>query len=227
MDTLRFNPFHQIHQGLRAMLYHCSLAVQHTDFTDAQQTESTLSLIAELVALFEEHAHTEDTLVFPMISQYAPHVVIYFEQQHEKDHQLGEELNSCMEKCNAASTGGERMIAGQQLQRALTEFSAFNLTHMNQEETIVLNIIWQHFTDRQLLAKQVEITAFFTPEKKARAGYWILKGLATHEIIGWVRSIKQNAPAFALDQFIDLAEKALPKEKFKRVKESLESSLAE
>lgn len=38
----RYNPFHQIHQGLRAMLYHCSLQVQHANFADDEQASITI-----------------------------------------------------------------------------------------------------------------------------------------------------------------------------------------
>ena len=33
MQTLRFNPFGQVHKGLRALLYDTALLLQHTNFS--------------------------------------------------------------------------------------------------------------------------------------------------------------------------------------------------
>lgn len=34
MQELRFNPFEQINKGLRALLYHTALTLQHTNFAN-------------------------------------------------------------------------------------------------------------------------------------------------------------------------------------------------
>ena len=226
MQELRFNPFHQIHQALRALLYHASISVQHTDFTQSQETEKTLALLEQVVAFFEGHAHTEDTLVFPMIAAVAPEVVADFEAQHEEDHRLGEELVAAIHACRQEGSTAEKFKAGRKLQRALNAFTAFNLNHMNLEETVVLDIIHAHYSDAQLFAKEAEIVASLSPEKKAFAGYWMLKGLSTPEIIGWFGKIKAHAPSFVLDEHLQLAESALTNEKLKAVQNAMATSLA-
>lgn len=222
-QRIRFNPFHQVHQGLRALLYHASLAVQHTDFSNAYHTGATLSLLEELIDLFESHAHTEDAMVFPMIAGHAPNVVSHFEQQHEKDHSLGEELFQSMEYCRKASDSVERIIAGRKMQQSLGEFTAFNLTHMNQEETIVLPVIWQHYTDEEIQVKNAAIVASFSQEKKERMGYWMLKGLSEQEIIAWYEMMQKNMPAPVFNRFMQLAAAALEPKLFRKISETLMS----
>lgn len=226
METVRFNPFHQVHQALRALLYHASITVQHTDFTQEAQAGKTITLIEELVNFFEAHAHKEDTQVFPLIAAAAPELVADFEAQHEKDHELGEELVDALHDCRNAVADLEKKLAGKKLQRALNAFTAFNLTHMNAEETVVLDVLHREYTDEQLLEREQQIVASLTPAEKAFSGFWMLKGLAMNEIIDWYKKIQAAAPPFVFDEFMQLAEKALSTEKLKTLQQSLNFSLA-
>ncbi len=226
MNTLRFNPFYQIHQALRAFLYHASITVQHTDFLKPEQVQKTIAMLEQLVVFFEGHAHTEDSFVFPMIAEVAPDIVIDFEQQHEEDHTLGEALIFGIKKCKVAETESEMILAGKQLQFALHAFTAFNLTHMNQEETVVLDIIHRHYTDAQIHAKEMEIVASLSAEKKALSGYWMLKGLAIQEIVSWYQKIQATAPSFVFDEYMQLAERALSAEKLRLLQKALPLSFA-
>ncbi|MBV9986962.1 MAG: hemerythrin domain-containing protein [Chitinophagaceae bacterium] len=221
MDQLRFNPFHQIHQGLRALLYEASIAVQHTNFTNAYRVGITLGLVEEMIELFESHAHTEDNLVFPMVAAFAPDVVDAFEAQHLRDHELSRELTECIALCRTAPSDTGKRLAGQQLQRALGEFTAFNLSHMNQEESMALELMRQHYTDEELYAKEAEIVASLSQEHKERSARWMLKGLAEHEIVAWYRRLKTNAPSFTFESYLKLAKNVLDEEKFRRVTEEL------
>jgi hemerythrin-like domain-containing protein len=225
METVRFNPFHQVHQALRALLYHASITVQHTDFTKEAQAAKTIALLEELVSFFEAHAYKEDTQVFPLISKAAPELVADFEAQHEKDHELGEELVDAIHDCRNAVTDQEKILAGKKLQRALNGFTAFNLTHMNAEETVILDVLHREYTDEQLLEREQQIVASLTPAEKAFSGYWMLKGLAMNEIIDWYKKIRAAAPSFVFDEFMLLAEKALSAEKLKALQQSLNVSL--
>ena len=222
MNTLlRYNPFHQIHQGLRAMLYHVSLQVQHTDFTNEESAAVTLEMLKELISLFESHAHTEDTKVFSLIEKNAPEIIADFEKQHDKDHMLAAHLQGCIEQYEVAVKQSDKQFAGRQIQFSLAEFTAFNLSHMNMEEVIIKDLLWQHYSDEQLHALTMEIVANIPPEKNARYSYWMLKGLATHEIIEWFKAIQATAPAFVLDQMMSLAESALDEHQCKMVQEAI------
>lgn len=225
METVRFNPFHQVHQALRALLYHASITVQHTDFTQVAQATKTITLLEELVNFFEAHAHKEDTQVFPLIAAAAPELVADFEAQHEKDHELGEELVDALHDCRNAVADLEKKLAGRKLQRALNAFTAFNLTHMNAEETVVLDVLHREYTDAQLLEREQQIVASLTPAEKAFSGYWMLKGLALNEIIDWYKKIQAATPPFVFDEFMQLAENALSTEKLKTLQQSLNFSL--
>jgi hypothetical protein len=222
MEQIRFNPFGQIHKGLRALLYHTALSLQHTDFTSDDETNDAVTKVKEVIHLFESHAHIEDTRVFPLLNETAPHLVTEFEQQHVRDHELGQQLEQALEAVQAAHPGIGKIKAGFLLQIAFTEFTAFNLSHMNQEETIVKEALWKHFTDGELIGLSHSIVASLPPEKNARYSFWMLKGMSMTEMVEWYKDIKAHAPSFVFEQMLQLAQSALSESKYQALQASLE-----
>jgi len=210
MIQIRFNPFNQIHKGLRALLYHTSLQLQHCHFLDEAQANAALDQVAEVITLFEEHASVEDEQIFPLLQSFAPAIIADFEQQHDEDHQLGSRLQRCILNVKQAASPQEKHQAGYALCQAFQDFTAFNLTHMNAEEAIVNKALWEHYTDEQLIAKQRAIAAMVKPELNDRYAFWMLKGLSTPEIIQWFRMVQQGAPEAVWMNLKGIARTALP-----------------
>lgn len=221
MQTLRFNPFNQIHKGLRALLYDTALLMQHTDFTHEAERAEVIERVRLVNYLFHHHAHTEDNRIFPMIEPYAPQIQADFEAQHETDHQLSEDLEKCVVRFTETNTPEQNLLAAQQLAHAFHAFLAFNVEHMAKEETVINQVLWQYYTDAQLMAKVQEIGSSIPPEDNRHFTYWMLKGMATHEIVQWFNAIKLSAPPQVFDFFCQIAEKALPENKWNIVRDSL------
>jgi hypothetical protein len=113
------------------------------------------------------------------------------------------------------------MLAGYELMQQFNAFLAFNVEHMRKEETVVAGILWEHYTDNDLLLKVQEIGSSIPPEKNKHYTYWMLKGMATHEIIGWFNSIKHTAPPQVFDIFCHIAEEALPARQWNIISDTL------
>ena len=64
----RYNIFNQVHKGLRALLHETILKLQQTDFTDAEDAEEAVEQVQTVLALFDEHAHTEDSFILSLKS---------------------------------------------------------------------------------------------------------------------------------------------------------------
>ena len=222
MRSLRFNPFGQVHKGLRALLYDTALQLQQTNFTNADETAAVVERVQLVNTLFEHHAHVEDSQIFPMIEGYAPELVDEFESQHQKDHQLCEALERNLHLFNETNTPDQNQWAGNQLQQSFNAFLAFNVEHMKQEETVINACLWRYYSDEELLKKVQEISSSIPPEQNRHFIYWMLKGLATHEIISWYNAVKVSAPPPVFHFFCELAEAALPEQKWNTVKDALQ-----
>ena len=217
----RYNMFTQIHKGLRALLYETAMKVQHTDFWNVDEGEAAINQVSEVVRLFEKHAHAEDTYVFPAIQKYEPSIADAFEQEHVKDHQLGEELIGAINQYRFAEIITEKAEAGREIYPAYVKFMVFNLEHMGKEEEILNPIFWRYYTDTDLLAVTREIVANIPPDYMAQFSRWMMRGLSNPEITYWLRSVEREAPEVVFQALFTTAEKELSEKRFRQVLEGL------
>jgi len=120
----RYNSFNIIHKGLRAALYQTAVQLQQTDFTEGDQIEDAINKLREVVLLFEGHAYKEDHFVLPLINEYEPSVVATFNAEHQKDEELGVELESAVKKLSETTTSEEKMVAGSELTTSFVRCAA-------------------------------------------------------------------------------------------------------
>jgi Hemerythrin HHE cation binding domain len=225
MKKLRLNLFNQVHKGLRALLYDTALSIQHTDFSQEAQAKATFRKVEKVLWLFEGHATIEDSKVFPLLNDVAPDVVDDFEQQHETDHKLGHNLQNTIVAYDFATTDTDRVHAGVHLQRAFDEFTAFNLQHMNREETTINELLWKHYSEEQLLALQHGIVSSIPPDKNEWYSRWMIKGINDPEMIGWLQKVQQTAPPPVFKGLCAMAEQELPAERWKAILDYMEQDV--
>jgi len=217
----RYNIFLQVHKGLRALLYETALQVQHTDFWNVEEGDNTIEAISDVVRLFEKHASTEDTLVFPSVEKYDPAVSDAFEQEHIKDHLLGELLTNAMTSYRTAAVITEKAEAGKRIQSAFIKFMVFNLEHMAKEEEVINPILWRHYSDAELMGITQVILAKLPQEDVIEMSRWMMRGLNNTEITGWLKGVEKNAPEIVFRSLFATAEKELTERRFRQVLESL------
>jgi hypothetical protein len=85
---------------------------------------------------------------------------------------------------------------------------------MNAEENQVAAVLWKHYTDEELMQRQAAIAAKVPPRLNNRYAYWMLKGMATHEIITWFGIVRKSAPLHVWDNLKEIAKSALPTNTF-------------
>ena len=218
---MRYNIFYQIHKGLRAMLYETGIELQRADFNDEEEAVEMLTRIESVVNLFVKHAHHEDTLVFPAVEKYEPSVVDAFEQEHVKDHELGSKLRTLIAMFDSVENDEEKIQLGSAIRKGFVEFLSFNLEHMAKEEDIINNLLWRYYTDQEIKAIEYDVISGQTPETRAEASKWMLRGLSNQEITRWLKIVEKNAPEVVFNNLFSMAEKELPNVRFRQVLEGL------
>lgn len=217
----RYNMFHQVHKGLRAMLYETALCLQHTEFDDAVQARESLAQLQDVIYLFNKHAHSEDTYVFPAVEKFEPSVADAFEQEHVKDHELGELLDQALAAYTVAVDTTGRLEAGRQVQQAFIEFMLFNLEHMGKEEAVINPILHRYYQDHELHAITQQIVSAIVPADMARFSRWMIRGLHNAEISQWLKEVELHAPEPAFQQLFQSVEKELSPARFRQVLEKM------
>ncbi|OQP67283.1 hypothetical protein A3860_02710 [Niastella vici] len=218
---MRYNIFNQIHKALRALLYDTALIIQQTDFTNAAETAKALEKIKVLVELFDKHAYYEDNYILPAIEEFDAAVIKDFEQEHQEDYALGQQLRQLMDGLTKAIALNDRIEAGLALHNAFVAFMVFNLTHMAKEEQLLNAVLWKHFDDGQIMALNRTIVANISQEEMELGNFWMLKSLNNLEIINWLKLVRVNATEPAFRGLYLMASDALPDNRWQTIKEAL------
>ena len=205
----RYNCFTLIHKALRACLYDTALLLQQTYFADVSEARPAIRRIESVVKLFGQHAHHEDEYILPYIASVDPQLVQSFENEHEKDEQLGNMLVNLIAIFKNTVSDEERLICGSALVKAFGDFLVFNLEHMAREEAQINPVLWKYYTDEELKELHARIGARLSPEEKGDTAPWIVRGINRVEAVRWLTLLKQTAPAPAFEAMLGLLEKEL------------------
>ena len=222
----RYNSFNIIHKGLRAALYQTALQLQQTDFTEGDQIEDAINKLREVVLLFEGHAYKEDHFVLPLINEYEPSVVATFNAEHQKDEELGVELESAVKKLSETTTSQEKIVAGSELTTSFVRFMVFNLAHMAKEEDIINQILWRYYSDDEIKAVVAKISQNTPPWMHDFYAKWMLRGISNGEAITWMKMVEKGQPPIVFQTLVQKAEQELPRKRFQKIRQSLKQEVA-
>jgi len=214
----RYNIFKKTHKGLRSMLFDAGTKIQQTDFTKSKQTNAAIAMIKQSTRSFLYHLRKEDSIIYHSVVLYAPYIVAMIEQTNLKDQALAESIDKIIDQHSEPDTKKEKIDFGHQLQAAFFEFTAAVLQHMSKEETVINEILWSNYTDRELIGMEVEMMKQATSADCTWYTGKILKELSNREILVWVASIKEHATPFMLKKLISTARIVLPLDRWQMIR---------
>ncbi|HEY6901489.1 MAG TPA: hemerythrin domain-containing protein [Puia sp.] len=218
MHTPRFNAFNQIHKAYRTLMFDTVMQLQHSDFGNPESCRAAIDQTSLLLELMDDHAHHEDTFILHAAESKAPDLIHEFESEHVTDLALSNQLR---EKIAAYWQAEDKALAGKEIYYALNAFVAFNLQHMNKEELVLNPVLWQHYSDQELLGIVQNIQRSISPEKMNIAAEWMIKGLANTELIPWLKAVQAEAPAPAYEALLAATRQHLPAARWAFVEKQL------
>src|SRR4030095_12689065 len=199
----RYNIFKRTHKGLRSMLFDAGARIQQTDFTKNKQANTVIDVIKQSTRSFLYHVSKEDNIIYHSVVLYAPYIVAMIEQTNIKDEALARSIDKTIDQYKELNTKKEKIAFGHQLQAAFFEFTAAVLQHMNKEETVVNELLWSNYTDKQLVILEVEMLKQSTPEACTWYTGKILKELSNSEILIWINGIAEHASSNIVEKLIN------------------------
>ncbi len=208
----RYNVFNNIHKGLRAMLFSIQMKLQQTD-SASPEAATIIAELEKVLYYYDEHADHEDKYILAHILQQEPQIAKALEEDHVIDHQLSEKLRTMLGNWKNAAAGDKQEAASATFY-ALNAFIAFNLYHMNKEETELLPLLWKHFSDAEIIGMEQEIIANINPETLMEESRWMMRSISNTEIQEWLGGVKAGAPEFVYQSFVQMAAEELPGERF-------------
>lgn len=217
----RYNIFYQVHKGLRALLYETAQQLQQTDFDQVDESDELIASLSEVTALFEKHAETEDRYILEPLEALEPAVSSLFGHDHEKDHLLGQRINSLLVMLRHTAPANERNQIGSAIRAAYVEFLVFNLEHMASEESTLNNYLWKHFSDEQLHGITLQIISQMPADYMGRFNRVMMRGLSNSEIIAWLQAVRASAPQVVYESLLDTAARELAESRYQHILQSL------
>ena len=214
----RYNIFHRTHKGMRSMLFDAGARIQQTDFTKGKQAQAAIDAVKQTTRSFLYHLSKEDHILYHSVILYAPYIIAMIEQGNAKDEQLAKAIDKITERYSGLESKTELNAFGLELQAAFFEFTAAVLQHMNKEETVLNELLWTNYTDKQLVALEVEMLKQSTPEACTWYTGKILKELSNTEIILWINGIAEHASSNIIEKLISTTQRVLPIDRWQMIR---------
>ena len=179
---MRYNIFHEIHQGLRCLLHETALELQRSDFAQTEEALRANESLSRAINLFQYHSDTEARSIFSLIKFYEPSVADTFEQERPKDELLTRLLDGSMRLFVSAETIAEKLEAGRMIQSAYSQFLVFKLERMMREEEVLNPLFWYYYSDQELQEVAKKIIREMPPAYIQSFHQCILRGLNSYEM---------------------------------------------
>jgi hemerythrin-like domain-containing protein len=221
MQLRKTDLFTFIHKSIRSLIYNAASKLQTADFTDEKEVKRLLTYLRHDLDLLHEHAVNEDNIIFPEIADEEPQMIEVLNEEHKK---LETKLNSILaliEKIEHTNSIEERMLLGNSLNSLFNDFIADYLTHMNHEESTVLEASLKYLTDEELIAIRTRIQSNVPPDRYKVWMNWMLRSLNNSELIGLLSGMKASAPSNVFRNILDITKSVTDNDRWHKLKLSL------
>lgn len=193
----RFDMYAGIHKALRGLMGNVLFQVGRIDCDDPQERVATLGAARALLDACRSHLHHENQFVHAAMEARRPGSSRLRAGEHDEHLREIAVLESMISAVELAPPPA-RPAAALRLYRALALFVAGNFEHMHEEETVHNAVLWDAYTDEELIEIHDALVASIPPEEMAQTGRALLPALTPAERAAMVSGMQMGMPAEAL-----------------------------
>ena len=220
--TTRMKIFDVPHKGLRNALSQFSLLAGRTDYTNAAAIATLHTLGRQVFELLAIHAKDEDNVTLKHLEERMPGAAHHNMDDHEmleaKQQQLEEKLETILQE---SKQGKEGTATGASFYSDLNDYHALYLQHMAEEEKDTQPLLWQHFTDEELLQHRKQIMANNPPQTLFTWFRFVMPAQSHAERTGLLKGFKLNAPPAFFAEGMNVIKQVLAPEEYSKLEETL------
>ena len=211
----RFKIAEAPHKGIRNALSQLSFMAGSIDFTNKDRVSELHALGKDIFWLLREHANDENTVVLPELEKKVPGS----SKPDLADHEEIEAMQIKLEKelddiYNKTIAGKDTMEQGADFYFNLSKFHSRYLMHMAIEETDTAQMLWDNFTDDEIIRMRNVIMARFSFELMLKWQKFILPALSPAQRVSLLAFAKATAPGNIFNAFMDICRQNLPAEDY-------------
>jgi hypothetical protein len=160
----RFDLYRSAHKGVRKALFDALTRIGAADCRSQAEAATCAELTRGIVALSRKHIGSEIRFIHAAVEAREPGLMRALDHAHDEHAQHLDWLEAIARDLVAAPASNRRMAIGARLYEALSQFVAAELTHMAQEEQIVMPELWRLFSDDELRGMQQAIIQALGPD---------------------------------------------------------------
>lgn len=209
----RVNIYGFPHKGIRNGLGQLSFKVGSLMLDDAQDLKACKQIADDLSELLDLHLNAEETFVAPPMEAKAPGSTEHNHEDHQEMQRLEHEMKSAVDTLMEAPNEMNLNNAYNKINHFIREY----FRHMSEEEIDMNKVIWEHFSDEEVLGWQGQILSKLTPAQFFKWFKYIIPSLTQLEQRIMLGGFKENAPAEVYKETIKNLEPYLSAKQFKYI----------
>lgn len=206
----RVNIYGFPHKGIRYGLGQLSFKVGSLIFNDTDALRVCKEITDDLSELLELHLNAEEDFVLPPLETKVPGCTQHNHEDHIEMQRLEREMNAAILALVDSPNEMHLNIAYTKINHFIKEY----FRHMSDEEMEMNKVIWEHFSDQEILGWQGQILAILTPAQFFKWFKYIIPSLTQLEQSIMLGGFKQNAPIEAYNATIRNLEPFLTPKQF-------------
>jgi len=188
----RENLFRPIHKGIRSMIFLLGLRLGATDFTNVAESNEIAKQLKQdltgsssncILCMLQTHSAHEDKDFFSAVRPFDEDPVRMMMAEHAVIVRRIYGVAKLCDELIALSDPGARIEAGDRLLLDANDLFAFYLAHLNNEEAVLVPVMWEYFTDEQLRALRAQFYNAIPLRLFEEWMRWTLPALNTHELV--------------------------------------------
>jgi len=226
----RENLFRPIHKGIRSMIFLLGQRMGTTDFTNpgesndlAKQLRRDLTRSASncILCLLQTHSLHEDKDFFTAVRQFDEEPVKLMTAEHAVIVRRIYEVAKLCDELTEISDPARRIEAGDRLTLETNDLFAFYLAHLNNEEALLVPLMWENLSDEQLRALRAQFYNTIPLAAFEEWMRWTLPALNVHELSILLSGMKLDPPPNRFADAMRLGKATVPHDRWAQVERTV------
>ena len=216
--TERENLFRPIHKGIRLMVYELGSRMQATNFADLTEGnrfvtrlehELSDSLSNCILCMLRFHSLHEEKDIFSELRAHDPDPVELVLKEHAEVARRSRGVVKTCEELLAAGAVPRRIELGDRLNLEVNDLFTYYLGHLNNEESLLVPLMWQWFTDEQLRGMRAKFYDSLPQPLFETWMRWTLPAMNPEELVVLYAGLKKDPGRRPFEEWARLAHMTL------------------
>ncbi|SOE17522.1 hypothetical protein SAMN05877838_2422 [Hoeflea halophila] len=193
--------YYAIHKGLRFANAKMLISLGSVEPSDEAAVTSVLQQFETHLMVSASHLHHENEKIHILLDERAPGATIHAGDDHAEHEQAFVEMRRMA--ADVAAAAHDRPAKLRSLYQRFAVYFADDLTHMNEEETVLMPLIEKHFSADEIVGIRTRIVQDIPPEEMALYSRAMLGAATPSERVAMVTGMHAGMPDNVFAAFME------------------------